>query len=249
MPQVDLQGTMILLHGPPKVGKTQLASRFPGPVQFMATEPGHRFLPEDQRKKIIQLKPGEGWDKFRRFVKTKSGLRKRKPKTIVMDTIAGLYDLCFRYVCEKKKWEHPSDADFGKGWDAIKKEFYAGMNDFVWAGEELGATVILIDHSKEETLETATENYGRVVCAMPGQCRGIVVPVPDHIWFLGYLQKRSKDALKAFQDNRALYLAGNYKVEAGTRDKNIKVHRIGPLLDTDKVYKQILDTINKKKEA
>ena len=42
----SLQGSVILLHGPAKIGKTQLSSSFPGPVQFLASEFGHNFIEE-----------------------------------------------------------------------------------------------------------------------------------------------------------------------------------------------------------
>ena len=50
-----LQGSCIVVYGPPKCGKTTLASSFPEPVQWITTEPGHRYIPHKQRKKLIRL--------------------------------------------------------------------------------------------------------------------------------------------------------------------------------------------------
>ena len=89
----SLQGDAIVLHGPPKIGKTQLASHFPGPVQFLATEPGHRYIPKVQRDRLVALKPGEGWDTFVGYVTHNLASQSPHPKTVVVDTISGLYDL------------------------------------------------------------------------------------------------------------------------------------------------------------
>ena len=164
---IDLQGTMIVLHGPPKVGKTQLASHFPGPVQFIATEPGHRYLLPDQRKRLLRLPPdddGESWKKFKKFVSNKNGLISRKILTAVVDTGGGLFDLCFRYVCQKHGVEHPGDMSHGKGWDAVKREFYDGLNRLAWATNKLDATLILITHSKEIEIETRTATKLKIQC-------------------------------------------------------------------------------------
>ena len=56
-PKGDLARAKILIYGPPKIGKTTLASQFPG-VWFMATEEGQDWL------EVFTPTVIESWDHF-----------------------------------------------------------------------------------------------------------------------------------------------------------------------------------------
>jgi len=237
-----LQGSMIAIHGPPKIGKTQVASHFPGPVQFLATEFGHKFLPDDQKEHLIQLPPDTGWDVFRAVVKKEKKFG-WKPKTIVIDTISGLYQLCFDWICRENRWSHPSDDGHGKGWAAIRREFADALNRLAHLAAGYGSTLVVLDHTKEELIETTTANIKKLTFGMSGQARDIVLRIPDYMWFIGYAEEDPSDAKKVYSDKRALFIRGNSNVEAGTRNKQVKVRVIMPLSEKDP-YKQILRKLN-----
>lgn len=233
-----LQGSMIALHGPPKVGKTQLCSKFPGPVQWIATEFGHRYIPADQQKKLLQLEPDTGWETLRQWVATKP----RGFKTLVVDTVSGLYTACMQWVCAKRNWEHPSDADHGKGWNAVRAEMYDMLSRLTALANRNKATFIFIDHSKEETIETSTEKFEKVTFAMSGQAKSIILPIPDHMWFLGYGDPDPRAALKSDATSpRRLFIGGTNRIEAGCRDPEVssKLQTINKLSRT-KPYQQIV---------
>jgi hypothetical protein len=234
-----LQGSIIALHGPPKVGKTQLCSKFPGPVQFIASELGHKFIPQDQRKILLQLAPDTGWDTLSQWIASSP----RGFKTLVVDTVSGLYDLCMENVCAKNGWSHPEDAPRGKGGDALKREFYRKMGRLVYVADINKATLIFIDHSKLETIETSTENYEKVTFSMTGTARRIILPVPDHLWYLGYGDKDPKAAMKNDDTSpRTLFIGGSNRIEAGCRDPQVRVKTIRPLSKT-KPYEQIVSKL------
>lgn len=244
------------MHGPPKVGKTQLASKFPGPVQWIATEFGHKFLPEEQRKTLIQIPLStEGWETFESAPSTIKA-SKVKPKTIVIDTSSGLYDVAMQYTCTKNGWEHPQDGPHGKGWSEVEKTLFRGLGKFLEFSNKISATLIFIDHTKTETIETATETVEKVVVGMTGQARKIFLKIPDFIWFLGYAAEDIKnltagDALKNTESKRALFVGGSNAVEAGTRDPVASAAKriISPLSKKDP-YTQILrELYGEKKDA
>jgi len=233
-----LQGSMIALHGPPKVGKTQFCSKFPGPVQWLATEFGHRYIPEDQRKKLVQMEPDTGWELLRDWVRSKP----RGFKTLVIDTASGFYTACLQWVCAKNRWDHPSDGDHGKGWNAVRAEMYDMLSRLTSIANRSKATLIIIDHSKEEVIETSTEKYDKVTFAMSGQAKSIVLPIPDHMWFLGYGDPDPSSALKNdIVSPRTLFIGGSNRIEAGCRDPKVsskllsikKLSKVNP-------YKQIV---------
>lgn len=159
-----------------------------------------------------------------------------------MDTVSGIYDLAFDFTCERKKMDHPEDEGHGKGWRAVRDEFLGAMTRFVYLANKYGSTVIMIDHTKEIMIETTLEKaYPKVSCSMPGQARSIIMPIPDHIWFIGYEQDSGdpNDALKNTASGRALYLGGSSRIEAGCRDPKVKKRMIAPLSKKDP-YTQIL---------
>lgn len=235
-----LQGSTIVLHGPPKVGKTQLVAQFPGPVQWLATEYGHRYIPDDQQKNLVQLTNEDGWADFKKFIASK--VKFKKMKTLAVDTVAELYYACMKWVCDKNNWEHPQDGAHGKGWNTVKREFMHGLTRLADLCAQNNITTIFIDHSKEETIETATSSVEKVVCAMPGQCRNIILSIPDHIWFLGYGEKKAKDAFINTTAKRALFVTGSGMVEAGCRDPEVITKIIMPLRKTSP-YRQIVKTL------
>lgn len=147
-----------------------------------------------------------------------------------------------RAVCDKNNWRHASDGAHGKGWSEVKREFLDGLSRLTHITASLNATLVFIDHSKQETIETATATIEKVTCAMPGQARNVVLPIPDHIWFLGYEEKEAKDALKNTTSKRALFIGGSSTVEAGCRDPKVKAKVISPL-SKNNPYEQIVQTL------
>lgn len=192
-----------------------------------------------QKADILQLGP-KSWDKFKGFVTSRLD---KKYRTVVVDTTGPLYNLCMEYVCDKENWSHPQDASHGKGWNAVRREFQSAIASLADACQSIGATLIFIDHTKEEEIVTTTTKTTKVNCAMPGQARSVIMPVPDHVWYLGYAEPDDKtvdplDALKSKGSKRCLFVTGSINIEAGTRDPKVKRHTIFPL-SKSKPFEQI----------
>lgn len=238
--RVTLQGKMIGIHGPPGIGKTQLASKFPGPTKLFATEPGYSYLSKQIKKDVVDLPPeADSWDVFL------SAIDDINHATVVLDTAGGLFAICQLWVCRKLKIEHPSDAGHGKGWDALKTEFIRGMGKLAWKCDKVGSTFIFICHSKTVTLETKTSSFEKIMLNLTGTAHDILVPVPDHIWFMGYAEQHA--AVHGETAKRALYLDGSAGVEAKCRDPKVTTTYIAPL-KKNKPYEQIMSALNTKKK-
>lgn len=246
----SLQGECILLYGPPKVGKTKLASSFPRPL-FITTERGHNYLPEGQKKIKIDLTCVEDVNK----INLPSIHKKCNIQTVVFDTVNLLHKMCKLEVCTKKNCFHPSDkGEFSRAiWDYINDLFIHHVSNISNQVASIGATFILIDHAKEEQVEIGAMELTKVTFNMSGQARKIIEAMPDHIWYMGYGTPESQDpkaSISRWIDDRMLVIRGGELLEAGTRDDKLKIKSICPLKEPDREnktggYWQIIQELEK----
>jgi len=167
-PVSTLGGYSILFYGRKKIGKTTLCQHFDD-VFFMMFEAGAKKLSVYQR-------PIKSWNEFRQYVK----LIQTTPrfKTIVIDVVDIAYDMCMAYVCQKMNIIHPSEAEWGAGWSAVKKEFMAEMGKLLNSGKG----IIFISHMREEEIEERGKRpYKRRTNTMSGQAKEAIEGVVD-VW-------------------------------------------------------------------
>ena len=175
-----------LFYGQPKAGKTTIASAFGDDeerVLFFPTEPGHKFQTIYQYT-VLDASPSKWLHFLACCSELIQGKGKHKYKLLCIDTIDHLYRWCMDYACEKLKVKHPSDAAFGKGWEAVSKEFIRPLN----ALGQAGFGIIFISHEsmKEKELINMKVTYtdttlapaaSKVVC---GLCDYILYFLIDH---------------------------------------------------------------------
>ena len=167
-PVTDLGGYSILFYGRKKIGKTTMCQHFPATF-FLEFEPGAKKL-------SIFQKPVRSWNEFRQYVKLI--IATDRFKTVVVDPVDIAYDMCMAYVCTKLNIIHPSEADWGKGWSAVKKEFMGEMNKLLNSGKG----IIFISHEREETIEERGKKpYQRRTNTMSGQAKEAIEGVVD-VW-------------------------------------------------------------------
>jgi len=167
-PVTDLGGYSILFYGRKKIGKTTMCQHFPSTF-FLMFEPGAKKL-------ALWQKPVRSWNEFRQYVKLI--VATERFKTVVVDPVDIAYDMCMAYVCTKLNIIHPSEADWGRGWSAVKKEFMGEMNKLLNSGKG----IIFISHEREETIEERGKKpYQRRTNTMSGQAREAIEGVVD-VW-------------------------------------------------------------------
>ena len=123
----DLQENHVcLFYGKSGRGKTELASTFPTPILFLDIN-NERGLKTIKGKKGIQVAQVRSWDDFEDL---HWWLREEQEfKTIVLDQITGLQDLCMRHVREKLNMK--DDASFfRKHWGHLSGDMKTWLQNY-----------------------------------------------------------------------------------------------------------------------
>lgn len=162
----ELDRASILLYGPVKVGKTTIAASFPRPL-FAATEDGQKFI-EAYRQPVTTWQ--DFLDLSEAFQKEKHEFR-----TLVIDTADMLFQLCQLHVCEKLGVEHPSEKEYGKGWDALYREFTLALSPLA----KMPSGLVFLSHEKSVEVQGRAVKLMKTVPTMPGQARRIIMPLVD----------------------------------------------------------------------
>ena len=114
----DLSGYITFVYGPPKVGKTTLATQMPNHL-LLAFERGYNALGG------VMAQDVNTWGEMKQIYR-----ELKKPevqaiyKTIVVDTVDIAADLCQKYICNQLGIDNMGDGGWGSNsWSKYKKEF------------------------------------------------------------------------------------------------------------------------------
>jgi hypothetical protein len=204
-PPVTQSPTVLLLYGPPKVGKSSSAVQLEENLVF-DLESGSKLLsglivdvPNIARQE--RLSP---LNILRKYYGLLSQNTNGHYRFITFDTIDVLEDLLIEEVSKKHDVRHISDLAFGKGDAILRDEFFNLINAF----RELGYKIILIGHRRRSIIgETGNEVLIREL-DLRGKMRNMIMAYADAI---GYVYSSNSSLLVSFKTG------ANEDVAAGSR--------------------------------
>ena len=179
-PSTDFATKSILVYGPPKIGKSTLASRFPDAL-FLECEPGLNEL------EVFKV-PTYTWPDFLDACKLVAG-GNHKFKTIVIDTVDNAFKYCSDHVNAQHNIEYEGDLPHGKGWSFVKNEWHRVLTKLA----SLPYGLVLISHAVDREVETRTGTFTRTVPSLPDRARGVVLGLVDIILFCDATATKDKD--------------------------------------------------------
>jgi len=168
--KTSIEELTTLIYGPPKIGKSTLASQFTKPV-FLATEAGLNHL------EVYQV-PVPDW---KTFLDACAEIAKggHDFKTVVIDTVDNAHKLCQEYIRAKHGIQHESDLDWGKGWNFVKEEFQRVLTKL----SLLPYGLVLVSHSDLIEIKTRTAVITKAIPTLQKSAREIVLGMSDIILY------------------------------------------------------------------
>lgn len=145
VPSHDINDYHLLLHGEKKIGKTSFATVEEG-VFLMTWDPLQKSMSIMQ----AHLPNWQTFDAYLRALEEKVREGKYPYKRVVVDGADIMYRACQDYICRNLGVSHPSEADWGKGWDTLKETFSKAVDRLL----ALPGGCWFISHSDWKEVET-----------------------------------------------------------------------------------------------
>ena len=201
-----------LLYGPPKIGKTTLASQYPNAL-FLDGEAGTLNLKVPTFESLIGKdrvsNPIRTWEDVLKATSVLEGIENVEG-TLVIDPVNEIFGWCREFVLRANGWDHETEGAYGKGWRAVRDEFGKWTRRLV--GLPFG--LIFVAHENTIEIETATEKYEKTVPRMDKACKEIIEPMVDIIM---YAHSRTFPEQKIFTPVQVVQTKPTKEVTAGER--------------------------------
>lgn len=206
-PTIDaesLQDCVILLYGVPKIGKTRFFCNIEG-MYLLPTEPGYHF-------QNVRKTPIRNWITFKTFVKKmeKRGKFVRTVRIWGIDTVDKLAKFCMQYVCGREGITHPSDQEWGKGWEAYRDEFTHWILRLGMLGPGLG----FISHESSKEVIVGGLKVPKAIPELDKTTYKVINPMADLILRMGFVKVKTPSGRKK---KRCLFTRPTAYMDAGDR--------------------------------
>lgn len=174
-----------LIYGNKGIGKTSLASRFPG-AYFLSTEPGTKAL------RVLGSRVPD-WDHFVGYVDLM--VEEANPqRTVVVDIIDLAYDYIYDKICKSLMIDSPTEEnDFGATWKKIRRLFREQITRLC----ELPGGVVFLSHDTEREIEM--RDGTKIERVQPTMSKQALFEVEGLVDFIGHYHADGNERFMTIQ--------------------------------------------------
>jgi len=175
----DILKFCTLIYGRPGIGKTSWAISWPDAILFSCERISMGLSCYDFNAENGGV---TDWKTFKAGVSLLE--EDSRFKTVVIDTVDKAYEHCLQHVCKTRGITHPEDEPWGKGWNAVKREFA----DTLYRIRKTGRGLVFISHAMERDITSfSNQKYTKVVPTMAGQAYSHLKGITDLTLYTEYM--------------------------------------------------------------
>jgi hypothetical protein len=177
-PTHDLNQCSVFLGGEPGIGKTTLAQQAKL-VLNLTFDPRRKSI-----KGVIQRFVPD-WRHLMAWLDAleKQSTKKRFYTRVVIDGADMFFRKCQKWACKKLAISHPSDEDWGKGWDLVRETFTDAVDRLL----ALPCGVWFLGHTKDREMEKRrNRKVSRLCPVLTATCEEILIGKVDAQFTMHY---------------------------------------------------------------
>jgi len=172
---VPLDRRTVLLHGPPGIGKSTLASQWAGGEVFFFDTAGELTGIPCYRQPI------GSWVDFREYAWALAE-NPTQFQAAAIDTFAMLCSFAEQTVAARLGVRTVGDAEFGAGWRELRLELETNLAKL--ANLEMG--LVLVAHSQEVEIKTRSATYTKTIPQLQKTSREVVEKAADLVLYIDW---------------------------------------------------------------
>lgn len=172
-----------VLYGPPKVGKTHLATLASKPLILDVEEGSHQF----DVARIVAIKTKASF-----LAALREAYKEQDYSTIVIDSVTAVERLLVKHVLEEHKQPNLEAFGYGKGFTILASEWAYVLSIIESMREK--KNIILIGHQKVKTVSDPTvDSYDKLEIDITKHATNLVCAASDAILFYRWKTRVKKD--------------------------------------------------------
>jgi DNA polymerase III delta prime subunit len=202
---------IIMVYGPPGIGKTQFIDELSNSTLFISTDRGTRY------RTAFRMEVNN----YKELIKTIEALEAEKDlnlryKIISLDHIDDIATMVYEHTCGLLDIESLGDVGYSKGWDMNKRAMWEILQRIL----RLNTGVALIAHEAIKTIRTKVIETERLMPDLTKSTWKIIVPKCDIVGYCGF--KRVKHGDKKGGEIRIIRTSPLESIYAKDRSTRIK---------------------------